>query len=59
MTGDKEALDRYLKFLASGDSDYPINLLKEAGVDMTSPEPINETIKLFASLVDEMEKLLQ
>ena len=59
LTGDKEALDRYLKFLASGDSDYPINLLKEAGVDMTSPEPINETIKLFASLVDEMEKLLQ
>jgi oligoendopeptidase F len=59
LAGDKEALDHYLKFLASGDSDYPLNLLKEAGVDMTSPEPINETIKLFASLVDEMEKLLQ
>jgi oligoendopeptidase F len=34
-------------------------LLKGAGVDMTSPEPINETIELFASLVDEVEKLLQ
>jgi oligoendopeptidase F len=59
LAGDKEALDRYLRFLESGDSDYAINLLKNAGVDMTSPEPINETIKLFASLVDQMEKLLQ
>ena len=59
LTGDKDALNRYLKFLESGDSDYAINLLKNAGVDMTSPEPINETIKLFASLVDQMEKFLQ
>jgi oligoendopeptidase F len=59
LAGDKDALNRYLKFLQSGDSDYPVNLLKNAGVDMTSPEPINETIKLFASLVDQMEKLLQ
>jgi oligoendopeptidase F len=59
LAGDKEALDRYLRFLESGDSDYPVNLLKNAGVDMTSPEPINETIKLFASVVDQMENLLQ
>lgn len=59
LEGNKEALDRYLKLLEAGDSDYPINLLKNAGVDMTSPEPINETIKLFSTLVDEMEKLLQ
>jgi len=59
MEGDREALDRYLRFLESGDSDYPVNLLMNAGVDMTSPEPINKTIELFASLVDQMEKLLQ
>jgi oligoendopeptidase F len=59
LEGNKEALDRYLRFLESGDSDYPINLLKDAGVDMTSPEPINKTIELFASLVDEFEKLSQ
>jgi oligoendopeptidase F len=59
LEGDKEVLNRYLRFLESGDSDYPINLLKSAGVDMTSPEPINETIKLFGSLVGEMENLLQ
>ncbi|MCK4384870.1 MAG: oligoendopeptidase F, partial [candidate division Zixibacteria bacterium] len=58
MEGDEEALARYLEFLKTGDSDYPINLLKNAGVDMSSPEPVNKTIELFASLVDEMEKLL-
>lgn len=58
LAGDKEALNRYLELLESGGSDYPINLLKKAGVDMTSPEPINKTIELFGQLVDQMEKLL-
>lgn len=58
LEGDKEALARYLEFLKTGNSDYPVNLLKQAGVDMTSPEPVNKTIELFAGLVDEMEKLL-
>ena len=58
LGGDREALDHYLGFLESGDSDYPVELLKKGGVDMTSPEPINKTIELFAGLVDEMEKLL-
>ncbi|MFQ6002953.1 MAG: M3 family metallopeptidase, partial [Candidatus Zixiibacteriota bacterium] len=58
LEGDKEALNSYLEFLKTGKSDYPINLLKDAGVDMTSPEPINKTIELFASLVDEFERLL-
>ena len=58
LEGDEEALARYLDFLKTGDSDYPINLLKNAGVDMTSPEPVNKTIELFAGLVDEMERLL-
>jgi oligoendopeptidase F len=58
LAGDKEALNRYLELLQSGGSDYPINLLKKAGVDMTSPEPINKTIELFGQLVDQMEKLL-
>ncbi len=58
MEGDEEALARYLEFLKTGDSNYPINLLKNAGVDMTSPEPVNKTIELFAGVVDEFEKLL-
>ncbi len=57
---DKEdgALNKYLEFLKSGSSDYPINVLNKAGVDMTSPEPVDKALKLFGKLVDEMEKLL-
>ena len=49
---------RYLNFLKSGGSDYSIDLLKKAGVDMSSPEPVKITIARFNRLLDEMEKLL-
>lgn len=52
------AVDRYLKFLSSGSSDYSIELLKKAGVDMTSPEPVRQAFKLFESHLSEMEALL-
>jgi oligoendopeptidase F len=51
-------IDKYLNFLKSGNSDYPINTLKKAGVDMSSPEPIKQTINKMNELLDEMEKLL-
>ncbi|MEG6615322.1 oligoendopeptidase F [Peptococcaceae bacterium 1198_IL3148] len=53
------AVQRYIAFLKSGGSDYPVELLKRAGVDMTSAQPIQDTLDLFASLLDEMEKLTQ
>ncbi|UCE20586.1 MAG: oligoendopeptidase F [Gemmatimonadota bacterium] len=59
LAGDTETLDRYLSFLASGSSDYSINVLKDAGVDMTSPEPVEAVAKLMGRLVDEMDTLLQ
>jgi oligoendopeptidase F len=52
------AIDKYLTLLKSGGSDYPINLLKNAGIDMSSPEPIVQTIHKMNELLDEMEKLL-
>jgi oligoendopeptidase F len=52
------AVDRYLQFLSSGSSDYSINLLKKAGVDMTTPEPIHQAFRLFETHLSEMEKLL-
>ncbi|MEW6050653.1 MAG: oligoendopeptidase F [Candidatus Zixiibacteriota bacterium] len=55
---EKGALEAYLTFLKKGSSKYPVALLKDAGVDMTTTEPVNRTIRLFAGLVDEMEKLL-
>ncbi|MEZ5359497.1 MAG: oligoendopeptidase F [Candidatus Zixiibacteriota bacterium] len=58
LDGDKEALAKYMEFLRTGTSDYPVEILKQAGVDMNSPKPVNYTLKLFGELVDEMEKLL-
>ncbi|MBD1383067.1 oligoendopeptidase F [Metabacillus arenae] len=52
------AVDRYLEFLKSGSSDYPIEVLKKAGVDMTSAEPIEEALKVFEEKLTEMEQLL-
>ena len=54
----KPAVDRYINFLKSGSSDYPLNVLKKAGVDMTTEEPVNNAMALFARLVDEMDKLI-
>ena len=56
--GNKDALSRYYDFLKTGSSDYPINILKKAGVDMTTSEPIDKTIELFNNLVNQFEKLL-
>lgn len=54
----KPAVDRYVGFLSSGGSDYPINLLKKAGVDMTKTDPINQALKTFSTMVDKLEELL-
>ena len=53
----ESAVRDYLEFLSGGCSRSPIELLKLAGVDMTSPEPINQALKLFDELLDEMENL--
>lgn len=53
------ALKPYLEFLGSGSSAYPIELLQRAGVDMTQPAPITDTIDLFKRLLTEFEELLQ
>lgn len=57
-TEKQPAIDRYLTFLKAGNSEYPIDVLKKAGVDMTSPEPVLNTIKRMNELMDEMEKLM-
>ena len=57
-SGDAAALQRYLAFLSSGGSKYPIDLLREAGVDMTSDEPLDLTVREMVRVMDEMERLL-
>ena len=52
------ARERYLAMLKSGSNDYPIELLKKAGIDMTSAAPIEATIEVFDGLVDQLEQAL-
>ncbi|HXX64663.1 MAG TPA: oligoendopeptidase F [Bacteroidota bacterium] len=58
LTGDAQATKRYLTLLKSGSSDYPIALLKKAGVDMTGPDPFALTMRKMNRVMDEMEKIL-
>lgn len=56
LEGDEQTLQSYLEFLKSGSSDYPLELLKKTGVDLTSPEPIANALRRFAELVEEFSK---
>ena len=58
LSGDDEALKKYKTFLASGGSEYPIDLLITAGADMTTNEPFNKTIDAMNKVMDEIEKIL-
>ncbi|WP_227936847.1 oligoendopeptidase F [Alkalihalobacillus deserti] len=55
----ESAVTRYLDFLKSGSSDYPIEVLKRAGVDMTSSAPIEQALAIFEKTLIEMERLLE
>jgi oligoendopeptidase F len=58
LSGDANTRTNYLAFLGSGGSNYPIDLLKEAGVDMTTDQPLNLTIARMNQVMDEIERLL-
>jgi oligoendopeptidase F len=55
---EKGVVDKYIAFISSGGSDYPINLLKKAGEDMTTSEPFNKTMAAMNRTMDEIEKIL-
>jgi oligoendopeptidase F len=59
LSGEEAAVTRYLGFLKSGGSKFPIPTLQAAGVDMSSPEPVAATLQLFARRVEELEGLLE
>lgn len=54
----KPAIEKYLDFLKAGSSDYPINILHKAGVDMNSPDPVLTVTKKMNEIIDEIEKLI-
>ncbi|MFC4024457.1 oligoendopeptidase F [Oceanobacillus longus] len=58
LEDNEGSIDRYLDFLKAGSSDYPIEVLKKAGVDMTSKQPILDALDVFEEKLNEMEKLL-
>ena len=59
LAGDKGAVERYLNFLKSGGSEYPVQMLQKAGVDLTTSEPFNLTMKTMGQVMDEIEELLK
>jgi oligoendopeptidase F len=57
-TGGEKELNDYLGFLKGGCSKYPLDLLRDAGVDMETPEPVNAAMRRFAALVAELDELV-
>jgi oligoendopeptidase F len=58
LAGDEKAMDAYYEFISTGTSAHPVDILKKAGIDMTTPEPYENVIRIFSDLVDQYEKLL-
>ena len=56
--GEPNAVEDYLGFLKAGSSDYPLDVLKRAGVDLTTPQPVEAAFAVMADYVDRLEKLL-
>jgi len=59
LNNEKGAVEKYIEFISSGGSDYPINLLKKAGVDMTTSEPFIKTMSAMNRTMDDIEKILE
>ena len=59
LEGGEEAVKDYLKFLSGGCSTDPVSLLKMAGVDVSTPQPVNDALELFGTLISELEELLK
>jgi oligoendopeptidase F len=58
LTEGQPAVERYLAFLRAGSSQQSLALLQQAGVDMTTPQPIEQALVLFDSLVDQLEAIV-
>ena len=58
LVGGRRELDDYLRFLSGGCSKDPLDLLRDAGVDMEQPGPVDAALRQFGELVDELDRLL-
>jgi oligoendopeptidase F len=58
LRGEPNAAENYLGFLKSGSSDYPLNVLKKAGVDLSTPKAVEETFAIMEGYIDRLEELV-
>jgi oligoendopeptidase F len=58
LRGEPNAVENYLGFLKSGNSDYSLNVLKKAGADLTTPQAVEETFAVMEGYIDQLETLL-
>lgn len=58
LAGDQQAVDNYIKFLSAGGSLYSMELFNLAGVDMTTPNPVEKAFGVLADMVDQLEALV-
>jgi oligoendopeptidase F len=58
LRGEENAVKDYLGFLKAGSSGYPLDVLRKAGVDLASPQPVEETFAVMSGYIDQLEKLL-
>jgi len=58
LNGEEGALERYMEFLSAGSSDYSVELVKKAGVDLTAPEPYRATVQVMNEVMDQIEAIL-
>jgi oligoendopeptidase F len=58
LTDGQPAVDKYKDFLKSGSSDYPLELLKKTGIDLSTPKPVEDALKVFEGILSELETLI-
>ena len=58
MNNEPGAVEKYLGFLSAGNSEYPIDILKKAGVDLTTSKPFEQTMDSMERVMDQVEKIL-
>ncbi|MEQ3473694.1 M3 family metallopeptidase, partial [Enterococcus cecorum] len=58
LSKEENALENYLNYLKAGNSDYPIEVMKKAGVDMTKADYLKEAMQVFEQRLDELEALV-
>jgi oligoendopeptidase F len=59
LAGDSGIIEKYLAMLSNGGANYPVEQLKMCGIDMSKPEPVLATLKLFSAKVEELNRLTQ